>query len=254
MLGSLISAPGANVLLSKKRIWENFSPTPLTAQVKSLLAPEGTKENPLSIYDLASGRHGFHTLDTYEGRNGEPLTLHKYLYTHGNPVSNIDPSGNITLNQISVTLAILATISNIAVVSTAAIFGTTDIGGEEGDRWVECMNRRMAPLIAIAIELIRFSTGSVPKTFFTTPRAGASPFTTTARQLSSSRFLRPYSTIFSNWLKGRRTIRIPNGASPNGLKVVGRAPLGTITLHTANLIYVAGSAYVLTQAILCARE
>ena len=23
----------------------------------------------------------FHTLDTYEGRNGEPLTLHKYLYT-----------------------------------------------------------------------------------------------------------------------------------------------------------------------------
>ena len=43
----------------------------------------------------------FHTLDTYEGRNGEPATLHKYLYTHGNPVNNIDPSGNITLKDLS---------------------------------------------------------------------------------------------------------------------------------------------------------
>ncbi|CAN0457038.1 unnamed protein product, partial [Discosporangium mesarthrocarpum] len=45
----------------------------------------------------------FHTMDTYEGRNGEPLTLHKYLYAHGNPVMGLDPSGNATL--FGVTLA-----------------------------------------------------------------------------------------------------------------------------------------------------
>ena len=45
-------------------------------------------------------------MDTYEGRNGEPMTLHKYLYTHGNPVSNIDPSGNFSLPS-------LATVSRI---------------------------------------------------------------------------------------------------------------------------------------------
>lgn len=42
----------------------------------------------------------FHTLDTYEGRNGEPATLHKYLYTHANPVNLIDPSGNLVPNQL----------------------------------------------------------------------------------------------------------------------------------------------------------
>jgi hypothetical protein len=35
----------------------------------------------------------FHTMDTYEGDNGQPLTLHKYVYAADNPVNNIDPSG-----------------------------------------------------------------------------------------------------------------------------------------------------------------
>lgn len=35
----------------------------------------------------------FHTQDTYEGRNGEPLSLHKYFYANGNPVMLNDPSG-----------------------------------------------------------------------------------------------------------------------------------------------------------------
>ncbi|MBN2219030.1 MAG: hypothetical protein JW697_01995, partial [Kosmotogaceae bacterium] len=35
----------------------------------------------------------FHTLDEYEGRTGEPLSLHKYLYAHANPVTGSDPSG-----------------------------------------------------------------------------------------------------------------------------------------------------------------
>ncbi|WP_269540004.1 tandem-95 repeat protein [Cerasicoccus fimbriatus] len=39
----------------------------------------------------------FHTLDTFEGRNADPLTLHKYLYAHANPVMFVDPSGNETI-------------------------------------------------------------------------------------------------------------------------------------------------------------
>ena len=34
------------------------------------------------------------------------MTLHKYLYVHANPVSNIDPSGNITLVSLSVNISI----------------------------------------------------------------------------------------------------------------------------------------------------
>ena len=46
----------------------------------------------------------FHNMDTYEGRTGEPQTLHKYLYAHSNPVSNIDPSGNFSLSNISASI------------------------------------------------------------------------------------------------------------------------------------------------------
>ena len=46
----------------------------------------------------------FHNMDTYEGRTGEPQTLHKYLYAHSNPVSNIDPSGNLSLPSLATTI------------------------------------------------------------------------------------------------------------------------------------------------------
>lgn len=36
----------------------------------------------------------FHTMDTYEGDQEEPLSLHKYLYASCNPINRIDPSGN----------------------------------------------------------------------------------------------------------------------------------------------------------------
>ncbi|MBD5778291.1 tandem-95 repeat protein [Pelagicoccus sp. NFK12] len=46
---------------------------------------------------LNAGTGRFHNMDTYEGRNGEPLTLHKYLYAHNNPVMMVDPSGNVAM-------------------------------------------------------------------------------------------------------------------------------------------------------------
>jgi hypothetical protein len=35
----------------------------------------------------------FQTMDSYEGTQEEPLTLHKYLYAHADPVNGTDPSG-----------------------------------------------------------------------------------------------------------------------------------------------------------------
>ena len=39
----------------------------------------------------ANGR--FMTMDTYEGDNSQPLTLHKYVYCQNNPVNLVDPTG-----------------------------------------------------------------------------------------------------------------------------------------------------------------
>lgn len=43
------------------------------------------------FYSAANGR--FNRLDPFAGNTSDPLSLHKYLYTHGNPVTWIDPSG-----------------------------------------------------------------------------------------------------------------------------------------------------------------
>jgi RHS repeat-associated protein len=42
----------------------------------------------------------FHTLDEYEGNLTEPLSLHKYLYAHANPVMGSDPSGNMQFSLV----------------------------------------------------------------------------------------------------------------------------------------------------------
>ena len=49
--------------------------------------------------NTATGR--FHSMDTYEGRNGEPVTLHKYLYANGNPAMFVDPSGMLSLSEMT---------------------------------------------------------------------------------------------------------------------------------------------------------
>lgn len=48
-------------------------------------------------YDPATGR--FNRLDPFAGNLNDPLSLHKYLYTHGDPIGGIDPSGLAGLNS-----------------------------------------------------------------------------------------------------------------------------------------------------------
>ena len=51
-------------------------------------------------YNPSIGR--FSQMDTFPGMQFEPKSLHKYLYTHADPINNIDPSGNISLSQTGV--------------------------------------------------------------------------------------------------------------------------------------------------------
>jgi RHS repeat-associated protein len=54
-------------------------------------------------YDPATGR--FNRLDPFFGNLDDPQSLHKYLYTHADPVNGIDPSGNMSM-AVSVGISI----------------------------------------------------------------------------------------------------------------------------------------------------
>ncbi len=58
------------------------------------------------LYDPPTGR--FMTTDVFSGNIHDPLSLHKYLYCHANPINNNDPSGNMTIQEVSVTITIIA--------------------------------------------------------------------------------------------------------------------------------------------------
>jgi len=71
----------------------------------------GDYYNRARYYDQSTGR--FTRRDDYEGRLGEPLTLHKYMYTHDNPVNFTDPSGKTTLAETNITFAVLNVLQNL---------------------------------------------------------------------------------------------------------------------------------------------
>jgi RHS repeat-associated protein len=56
-------------------------------------------------YDPANGR--FNQRDTFAGNADDPQSLHKYLYGDCDPVNGSDPSGNFTLPQLLIVIAIL---------------------------------------------------------------------------------------------------------------------------------------------------
>ena len=54
-------------------------------------------------------------MDTFQGVESDPITLHKYLYASADPVNNIDPSGNFSLVSFAVAQDIRSTLSSIQV-------------------------------------------------------------------------------------------------------------------------------------------
>lgn len=73
----------------------------------------------------------FLTMDSYEGVNNDPKSLHKYLYVAGDAVNRIDPTGHMSsiaeAAGVSVMSAITAAMSSLmALVVAAAIVCTLD--------------------------------------------------------------------------------------------------------------------------------
>ncbi|NEQ99519.1 MAG: RHS repeat-associated core domain-containing protein, partial [Cyanothece sp. SIO2G6] len=70
------------------------------------------------FYDQHTGR--FLRRDVYEGSVEQPMSLHKYMYVHADPVNGIDPSGFLkTTTEVAVVQKILNTLTAfVATVNT----------------------------------------------------------------------------------------------------------------------------------------
>jgi len=67
------------------------------------------------MYEPTTGR--FSTLDPFFGDIQDPQSLHKYLYTHGDPINGIDPTGQMEISLAGALAAtgIVCTVSAIAI-------------------------------------------------------------------------------------------------------------------------------------------
>jgi RHS repeat-associated protein len=56
-------------------------------------------------------RGRFWTVDPFEGMSIDPISLHKYLYANASPINFSDPTGRMTLEEISLTSVLIATMA-----------------------------------------------------------------------------------------------------------------------------------------------
>ena len=61
----------------------------------------------------------FWSMDSFEGTDEDPYSLHKYLYAHADPVNNIDPSGQLTTTELIVVTGVALNIAFLAADSAS---------------------------------------------------------------------------------------------------------------------------------------
>jgi len=54
-------------------------------------------------------------MDTWQGNNFDPASLHKYTYVHNSPINNIDPSGHMSMASVGSGLSIMGNLASIAL-------------------------------------------------------------------------------------------------------------------------------------------
>ena len=72
-------------------------------------------------YEAGTGR--FAGMDPFGGIQPDPLTLHRYTYVHLNPVSNVDPSGKITLGQVVTAVNVAGNVQTVATIGVNILTG-----------------------------------------------------------------------------------------------------------------------------------
>jgi len=103
-LGSTRALTDINGLVSDRYAYEAFGEIiKQLGNTKNLYLFAGEQRDPnlgldylrARYLDVSTGR--FYGRDPFAGIRTIPLSLHRYLYGHANPVINIDPSGNVTI-------------------------------------------------------------------------------------------------------------------------------------------------------------
>jgi RHS repeat-associated protein len=56
-------------------------------------------------YDPSQGR--FERLDPFSGSQNNPQSFHKYAFVHGDPIQNIDPTGEFSMANVTVTMGVI---------------------------------------------------------------------------------------------------------------------------------------------------
>jgi RHS repeat-associated protein len=124
-LPDLGAASGDFARVSARRVWENYDcarevASALcvdafgveigrsgTTDVEHLYRGERWDAN-VSAYDLRArlytpGNGRFLTQDSFVGFSMDPQSLHKYAFNHNDPVNRVDPSGHMSLSELSAT-------------------------------------------------------------------------------------------------------------------------------------------------------
>lgn len=98
------------------------------------------------------------TMDTYQGQQDEPLSLHKYLYCQADPINGADPSGHDDIGDVMATMNIMSigfsmgspAIGSGRGTATAIALGTVSAGLKMGLKrrfqnagGSECATRRL---------------------------------------------------------------------------------------------------------------
>ena len=83
----------------------------------------GLYYNRARYLDVRSGR--FWSMDTEEGDDLDPVSLHKYLYAEVNPIDHVDPSGN-EIDEIAAAEAIGAVLDALPQLNTQVAKQTSD--------------------------------------------------------------------------------------------------------------------------------
>lgn len=83
-------------------------------------------DSDLGLYYLRAryvnpGTGRFHNMDTYEGNASDPMTLHKYLYTHHDPINGTDPSGRMSFMNLGQAVAVMGSLTTLANIGITAL-------------------------------------------------------------------------------------------------------------------------------------
>ncbi len=110
-------------------------------------------------YRAENGR--FWTMDSYEGSQSDPLSLHKYLYAHASPVNGWDPSGNNFVQSLGALYG-SAQLAALKFLTVAGSYGTAELTlGIMALGYAENINQGsyLAAGIALGIDAVSFGQG-----------------------------------------------------------------------------------------------